>query len=194
VLPTNTPSNLVAAVTGATVVLQWTAPTAYPTASYVLEAGSASGLADQASLDTGSRLTTYTASPVPPGRYFIRLRAHGIDGATSAASNEVIANVGGGPPACAAVTLPPPTLWFEVHGSTVILNWRIPGGDVTSYAIEAGSFPGAANLVNFDTQSSATSYTADGVASGTYFVRLRAKNACGAGGNPSNEVMIPVAG
>jgi hypothetical protein len=181
-------------VTGATVVLGWAAPTAYQTASYVLEAGSASGQANLVDVDTGNQLTTYMASPVPPGTYFVRLRAHGVDGAISTASNEVIVNVGGGPAACIAVSLPPPSLWFDLEGSTVTLHWQMPSGSARSYAIEAGSFPGAANLLNFDTQSSNTSYTATGVESGTYFVRLRAKNDCGAGGGASNEVVITIGG
>jgi hypothetical protein len=173
-------------------VLQWAAPTSYATASYVLEAGSASGQLNLAYWDTGNPLTTYTASPVPPGTYFVRLRAHGVNGAISAASNEVIVNVGGGPPVCSGATLPPPVLGFVVDGSTVTLNWQMSGGGASSYVVEAGSSPGAANLLTFDTQSSATSYTASGVASGTYFVRLRAKNTCGAGSGPSNEVVITV--
>jgi hypothetical protein len=57
--------------------------------------------------------------------------------------------------------------------------------------LEAGSFTGAANLANIDTLSTATSFFAPGVGSGTYFVRVRAKNACGVSA-PSNEIVVPV--
>ena len=40
--------------------------------------------------------------------------------------------------------------------------------------LEAGSFPGGANLVSSDTQNPATSFTAAGVGAGTYLVRIRA--------------------
>lgn len=189
---TSAPGNLIASISGATVVLHWAAPTAYGAASYVLEAGSVSGLVDQADVDTGNRLTTYTASPVPPGRYFVRLRARKDDGTISAASNEVIVDVGGAQQQCSAPTLPAPILSSTVFGSTVTLDWQLPAGGATSYAVEGGSVPGATNLVNFDTQSSATSYRATRVAAGTYFVRVRAKNICGASGAPSNELIINI--
>ena len=74
----------------------------------------------------------------------------------------------------------------------MVLNWQAPSGGSASYVVEAGSAPGLTNLANFDTQSPATSYTATGVGAGTYFVRVRAKNACGASGGASNEVVIVV--
>jgi hypothetical protein len=181
-----------ASVSGATSVFQWSAPTDFPTASYILQAGSASGLTDLAEIDTGNQLTSFTASPVPPGTYFVRVRARGFDGTVGPASNEVVLTVGGGSPGCSAATLPVPRLDFVIEGSTVILSWQVPAGDASSYAIEAGSFGGAANLVNFDTQSLATSYTAAPVENGTYFVRVRAKSACGAAGPASNEVVVSI--
>lgn len=185
---------MISTVIGATVVLQWVAPTVQPTASYVIEAGSASGLSDQASFDTGNTLLAYTASPVGPGTYFVRVRARGVDGELTAASNETIVNVGTGPstPVCSSVAAAPVGLGFVVQGSTVTLNWQSPSGGTTSYVLEAGSFPGGVNLVISDTQSLATSFTATGVDNGTYFVRIRAKDACGATSAASNEVVIAV--
>jgi hypothetical protein len=183
------PSGLVSTVNGATVILQWVAPTAYLAASYVIEAGSAPGLADQASLDTGNLLRSFTASPVPSGIYYVRIRARSLNGALSPPSNELAITVGQQAASCAA-TLPPSGLSAAVNGGTVTLNWQ--GSSGGSYVIEAGSIPGASDLAAFDTQSPATSFTAFGVGAGTYFVRLRATNTCGARSAPSNEVVVNV--
>jgi len=185
---------MASSVSGASVFLQWAAPTTYPTASYVIEAGFAPGLTNAASFDTGNPLVAYSTSPVPPGTYYVRVRAHGVDGLISAASNETVLTVGGGggPLPCSSTVAPPAAFGFAVAGSTVMLNWQAPSGGSASYVIEAGSAPGLTNLANFDTQSPATSYTATGVGAGTFFVRVRAKNACGASGSASNEVVIVV--
>jgi hypothetical protein len=186
------PGGLVSSVNGATVVLQWSAPTAFAATSYVIEAGSSSGRIDQANADIGN-YTSYTASPVPPGVYYVRVRAMN-SGVPSAASNEVIVVVGGaGPSGCAGAALPPAGLTFFVQGNgDVTLNWANGGGYApSSYVIEAGSFPGATNLANIDTLSASTSFFAPGVGDGTYFVRVRAKNACGVSA-ASNETVVIV--
>lgn len=111
-------------------------------------------------------------------------------------SNEITLIVGAGPgPGPCAVPGPPSSLAASVSGLTVTLGWSAPsaGGSPASYVIEIGSSPGAANLANVDTGSIATSYTASGLETGTYYVRVRAKNACGAGG-PSNEIAVAVTG
>ena len=185
------PAGLVSRVNGATVVLQWSAPAAFQPTSYVLEAGSSSGAIDQANADIGN-YASYTASPVPPGIYFVRVRAlnHGVP---SAASNEVIVAVGGGGPGrCTDRALAPARLTFFVRGGDVTLNWAHGGGDAaSSYVLEAGSFPGAANLAIIDTVSALPSFFAPGVGNGTYYVRVRAKNACGVSA-ASNEVVVTV--
>ena len=82
------PTNLLQSVNGNQVTLSWTASTG--AASYVIEAGSASGLANIAALPVGPNpALTVTA---PPGVYFVRLR--GLNGCgVGAASNEVIVTV-----------------------------------------------------------------------------------------------------
>jgi hypothetical protein len=49
------------------------------------------------------------------------------------------------------------------------------------------------NLANFSTGNALTSFSTTGVAAGTYYVRVRARNASGTSG-PSNEVVLVVGG
>jgi peptidyl-Asp metalloendopeptidase len=86
---------------------------------------------------------------------------------------------------------PPGSLAANTVGSSVSLTWAAPSGAVTSYVIEAGSAPGLADLANFSTGSTATSFSATGVGNGTYYVRVKAANAAGTSG-ASNEVTLVV--
>jgi predicted phage tail protein len=74
-------------VSGSTVAFSWTAPAGETVTSYVLEAGSASGLANLLQLNTGTP-TAVTFQGVPPGRYYVRVRAVN-DLGLGTASNEV---------------------------------------------------------------------------------------------------------
>jgi predicted phage tail protein len=192
------PIGLAASTSGSSLTLSWNPP-AFGGAStfYVVEAGSASGLRDLANLSTGNAVPSFSASGVPAGTYFVRVRAGNASG-TSAASNEAVFVIGGGGPApapgpgsCTAAPGAPGNLQFSVSGSTVALQWTAASGGASSYIVEAGSSPGAADLVASDTGSTATTLTATGVGAGTYFVRMRARNACGSGA-ASNEVTITV--
>ena len=69
------PRNLLATVSGAVVSLTWSAPPSGPApSSYLVEAGSAAGLADLAIVSTGSASPSLVAE-APPGAYFVRVRA-----------------------------------------------------------------------------------------------------------------------
>ncbi|MBZ5560721.1 MAG: hypothetical protein LAO77_25995 [Acidobacteriia bacterium] len=57
--------------------------------------------------------------------------------------------------------------------------------------MEAGSFPGGSDVVVADTGSTEATLTATGVAAGTYYVRVRAKNTCGIS-TASNEVFFTI--
>jgi hypothetical protein len=59
-------------------------------------------------------------------------------------------------------------------------SWAAPasGGLVSDYLLEAGTSPGASDAATVTLPSTATSFSATG-APGTYYVRLRARNACG---------------
>jgi hypothetical protein len=89
-VPPGAPTNLAASVNGSNVLLTWRRPTvgAAPT-GYVLEAGTASGLANLGTFPTGSTNDFTLVTGVPPGTYFVRVRA--IAGTTTGAgSNEVV--------------------------------------------------------------------------------------------------------
>jgi predicted nicotinamide N-methyase len=84
------PSGLSFMRAGSTVTLSWLAPTGgggVPT-SYILEAGSAPGLSDIATVSTGAAATAITATAVPNGTYYVRVRAANAAGASGPA-NEV---------------------------------------------------------------------------------------------------------
>ena len=79
---------------GGTVVLAWNAASGSPT-SYIVEAGSASGLSNLANSDLGLT-TTLTATGVGAGTYYVRVRAKNGCG-TGAPSNEITLTVGSTP-------------------------------------------------------------------------------------------------
>jgi hypothetical protein len=180
------PINLAATVAGTTVTLVWTAP-AGAVAAYIVEAGSSSGLANLASFSTGNAQTTLVAQGVPPGTYYVRLRAVDPAGAAGPASNEVVLSVGG----CVAPGPPAGLTVIANSGGTVSLGWTA-GSGAASYVIEAGSAPSLSNLTTADI-GAATAFTANAVGPGTYYVRVRARSACGTSA-PSNEIALVVGG
>jgi hypothetical protein len=180
-----TPSQLQAAVVGLEVTLTWNPPPdAASVTSYVVEAGSVPGAADLAQLNTGSTATSMTVS-APPGTYYVRVRGW-LGGFVGAASNEVVVTVS---PGCASP--PAPTgLNHTLSGSTVDLSWQTVAVAAT-YVVEAGSGPGLSNLASI-ASGSLSSLTAT-APPGTYYVRVRARNACGTS-SASNEIVIVVGG
>ena len=185
------PGNLTVTVTGNSVSLVWSTPTSGDAVfSYVLEAGSVSGASNLANIVTNSTATTFSASGIGAGTYFVRVRAQN-GGGVSPPSNEVVVIVG--TIGCASSPNAPGGLSATVSGTTVTLTWSAPasGCAATSYVLQAGSGPGLSNLANFNTGNSATTYVASAVGVGTYFVRVRAVNGNGTSG-PSNEIILTV--
>ena len=180
------PSNLAAQVVGDSVILTWTAPGA-PVIGYLLEAGSATGLSNVVSSFVGPT-PSLTATTVPDGQYFVRVRAVGTDGA-SEPSNEVIVVVG--PAGCSVPPNPPIDLQATTSGAQVMLTWGSGGGCPAShFLLSVGNSPGLGNLLvaGLGSVFSLTTSAPPGV----YYVRLFAQNAFGTS-NPSNEVIVHVA-
>jgi hypothetical protein len=180
------PSGLQATVNGVHVTLTWSAPsTSAAVTSYLIEAGSTPGASNLAQLSTGSPSTLFAVN-APAGVYFVRVRA--LSGElTGPPSNDVTVTVGGScaPPA------PPVSLTSSVSGAAVALTWQ-PGSGASSYVVEAGSSSGLSDLASIDTGSSGTSFSAS-APPGTYFVSVRARNACGTSA-PSAERIVVVGG
>lgn len=105
----------------------------------------------------------------------------------------------------AAVPAAPTGLTYLVNGRNISLSWTAPTGDLTHYIIEAGPAPGQ-TFFTFSTNSlrdgppdAATfphllaAFSAGGIGSGTYYVRVRAANNEGVS-PPSNEITLAVTG
>ena len=186
------PTSLTATLSGGAIVFGWIAPVADdPSTSYVLEAGSAPGKSDLGQLDTRSAGHTLTATDVPPGTYFVRVRARTSTG-TSPASNEITVAVG--TRSCGSKPLAPSGLTTSVTGTTILLNWQAASGGcpATSYLIEAGSQFGLADLASISTNDAATSFAWTNAPNGSYVVRIRGVNADGIGANADGvRVTVP---
>jgi len=83
----NAPTTLVHSRVNGNVNLRWNAPGGPAPTGYLIEAGSAPGLSDLARLQVGS--VTQFSAPVPPGTYYVRVRALNGRG-PGLPSNEVI--------------------------------------------------------------------------------------------------------
>lgn len=189
------PVNLVSSVSGSTVALSWSAAGsgAAPT-TYIIQAGSFSGGSDLAVMPTNNTATSFVASGVGAGTYYVRVLAGNADG-TSAPSNEVVVVVGNGGSSQTGVPGAPGFLSVSASGSTASLAWGASGsgGAATSYLIEAGSAPGLNDLASFSTGTPSTSLSVGNVPAGTYYVRVRGQNAAGTGA-PSNEATLVIGG
>lgn len=188
--PPDAPAGLSARVIADTVTLVWQAAATGCTAtSYVIQAGSSPGLSNLAYFSTGSPATTFTATSVTAGTYYVRILAANAAG-TSAASNEITVVVS----LCTSRPGIVSGLTQLVAGSTVTLSWDPASGAPTTYLINVGSFPFSSNLAVIDAGAT-TSFTAVDVGAGTYYVFVQAANACGKGPVfPSNTIAVNVGG
>lgn len=178
------PYGLTVTWSGTTARFTWTPPQTtdpgqLPT-SYVLEAGSSTGLANLATMHVG--VATSVTTEVPPGVYFVRVRGVNAYG-TSDPSNEVVVQ------GAAIVPQAPQGLSSSGGGNVVNLWWGAPGNGVapSGYVIEAGSAPGLSNIGSFNVGNTTSISTT--VPPGTYYVRVRGIGPHGLGA-PSNEIVI----
>jgi hypothetical protein len=185
--PPSAPTSFSGSVVLNQVTLQWTPATTGGLAdSYVIEAGSAPGLANLATLVVNAPATSTVVGAVPTGVYYVRVRARNVI-ATSGPSPEATIVVG---PCEAPGT--PGAFGASVADTFVTLSWAAPpsGGPVQGYTLAVGSAPGLANLLVLPLPSSPTSVAA--VAPyGDYYARLFARNACGTSG-PTPDLLVRV--
>lgn len=177
------PSALIGSLVNGLLMLQWQAGVGTaPVYSHVIEAGSAPGQSDIGRVPSGAP-TIFGYAGVPAGAYYLRVRAlNGLG--ESDPSNEVRVSSGTATPPAA-----PDQITGRVDGTVLTLSWTASTG-ATSYVIEAGSGPGLADAAVFDTGSPLTTFTHPAVPRGrTFYLRVRARNAAGAGG-ASQEVTI----
>lgn len=177
------PPTLSAISAGNTVRVSWTPdPNGGAPTSYTLYAGSAPGATNLAVIPMRTA-TTLTAT-VPTGFYYLTVVARNGYGA-SAPSNEVGVQAG-----CVAPPPAPGPLTFTRAGASVALRWG-PAATAVSYTLEAGQSPGSVSIGALPL-GNVTSF-ATPAPLGTYYVRVRAVNACGVG-PVTNEVTIPLDG
>ena len=183
-----TPGPITTLMIGRRLVATWSGPfDGGPVTDFVVEAGTASGLADIGAIPVTVR--RFEFDPVPDGVYYLRVRARNAAG-VSAPTDEVMLVVGGAASPPQAPRSPAAT----VSGSTVNLSWFAPpnglSGPVTGYILEAGSAPGLSNLV-VAPLGPGTMLSVSDVPAGTYYVRLRAVNALGVSA-VSGEIIVVV--
>ena len=184
------PVDLSALITGATVMLTWEPPASGDLLSgYRIDVGSSPGASNLATLSTTDSSRTFRAN-VPVGTYYARVRAINVTG-MSPPSNEATVRVDSSLPCFG-----PPSLRGQLNvrrNSTNIEFSGAPDWPVSSYVIELGSASGLADLSIYEAPAredyGLSLYVFGTFPRGTYFVRARAKNACGTG-PASNEVRI----
>ncbi|MGE0042302.1 MAG: reprolysin-like metallopeptidase [Vicinamibacterales bacterium] len=182
------PTGLQSVVNGSAVTLSWNAVSdpAAPATAYRIEVGSAPGALDLANQNVGG--ATSVSGQVGLGLYYWRVYGVNAAGQGPASTEAQFAVVSGG--GCSAAPSPPQNFSYARAGNVVTLQWLAPAAGVpTTYVVEAGSASGLANLYN--QAVGATLGLQVQAPPGTYFVRVRAANACGTSG-PSNEAIITV--
>ncbi|MDH4063743.1 MAG: M12 family metallo-peptidase [Acidobacteriota bacterium] len=180
-LPT-APQNTQTSVVGNNITVSWQAPAqGGPITTYLIQAGTGPGLSDVFNGPVGA--ATSVSSPIANGTYYIRVAAQNSIGVGPYAM-EVVAQVGT-PPG------PPENVMASALAGVITLSWSPPssGGAVTSYVVQAGSAPGAADFFNANVGPG--TMVSGAVAPGTYYLRVLSQ---GPGGTspPSSEATVVV--
>ena len=140
------PTNLSATITGSTITFTWALPPlGLAGVSFVLEAGTASGLTNIASLPIGTA-TSFTVNGVPAGTYYVRVRSVHASG-TSAPTPDIAVTVGGA--GCTSPPQPPLDFDNQFDSGVLSLSWTAGAGPApTGYLLQAGTAPGLANIAS----------------------------------------------
>lgn len=184
--PPDAPTSINASVVLDTVTLSWTAATTGGVAqSYILEAGSVPGQADIATFTLNGTATSTVIGAVPPGQYWVRVRARNFLGTSGPSPDRQVAV---GP--CSAPGAPAPLI-YTTADNLVTANWGPPtSGVAQGYWLFAGNTPGATDALIMPLGPTPT-FTA--VAPfGSYYVRVAARNSC-AVGPPTADVLVTIA-
>lgn len=183
--PPEAPSNLaVTSIAGNIVSLRWAPPASGPSPSgYVLEGGVAPGQV-LGGVPTGSATPTFTFT-APSGSFYVRVHAIGLGG-RSAASNEILMHVNTG-----AAPSAPVNLLGLVDGSSLALAWRntFDGGAPASLRLDVSGTTALSLPLGLT-----DGFSFAGVPQGTYTFAVRAVNAAGVTGPPSNAVTLTFPG
>ena len=176
-------TGLIADVSGNNVTLRWNAAPA--ATSYTLQVGGSSGSYGLLTIPLGN--TTTISGAAPNATYFWRVLASNAAG-SGPPSTEAQFTVG---PVCIAPSAPQ-NFSHSVVGRTVTLTWTAPaaGAGPITYLVDVGAASGLANILSGAPLGNGSSISV-GAPPGTYYVRLRAQNACGVSA-PSLERVIVV--
>jgi 5-hydroxyisourate hydrolase-like protein (transthyretin family) len=187
-LPPGQPYSLRSRIAGGTVTLSWHEPYEFGEAvDYLLEVGLSPG---STALSIPVDTTTFTATGVPPGHYYVRVRGRNAAGVGPASSDyELTVNAGGS----GAPDAPSGFAIFTV-GTKLHAVWAPSeyGGATTDYLVEVGTATGLANIGTYPIARSIFELEPLPPA-GVYFLRVRGRNALSIG-KPSNEVMLVIGG
>jgi hypothetical protein len=179
--PPSAPTGLTATAQGPTVSVSWAAPASgCPPTSYVVRAGSTPGATNLGSVNVGAN--TSISAPVAAGTYYVTVVA--MNGALAGPpSSEVAVTVGG-----CAVPAAPTGFTVTKALDVVTLTWQAPPGPVTRYLLEVGASSGGLEYGRL--RWPGTVLQTAGVQPGTYYMRVRAENACGIGPASEERVLI----
>ncbi len=178
--------NLRASVSGNTVTLAWDPPGQGSLSQYRIEAAPNPNFAPYSHAVFSASQTSVTAT-LGNGTYYMRIRTgntYTTEGPTSNVINFTLPGGGAVAPPGAV------TLAGQLNANPVSLNWSQAGGGAATYALHAGSAPGASNVAVVP-MGAATGLPPVVVPTGvTIYARIVASNA--AGSTVSNEVVVQV--
>ena len=179
-IPPQTPTGLTASAMLDTVTMSWTPATSGgPAQNYEIQASYGDGQPPIATLTTPNATPSLTVGAVPPGSYFVRVRARNVLG-TSAYSQGTTVVVG----PCTAPGVPS-NLAYTTADNLVTLTWTPPAtGIAQGYTLYAGYSPAD---TTFAIPLGPTPVFQAAVPFATYYVRVAARNSCGVG--PSTAVL-----
>jgi len=169
----------------------WRAPSTGTTTGYLLEVGSAPGLANLATLPIAGTSTAFQVTG-PAGRFWARLRA-AQGGVLSTPTPELfIAAAPNDVAICGGSPYAPDTLAASVSAGVVLLTWQAPVGGIApvGYRLVAGTAPGASDIATIDV-GAATAFSTP-APRGQYYVSIASVDACGGVSGLSAPVVVTV--